>query len=285
MNDKHAIHSSLWKRIYAALLERVAVRVIFVGPESAPDPRIEKAMRSTEVRPMEPEFFAAIKEFVSLAEEKTRQWSEVIKPRADQAMSAVWEKLWKTPEGRRYQELKAEVEKRKSDCDRLCKVAEEGVTRKLLSTGKVVTFLKTHVVVGNADLVEQARHDVERLKHELTAAKERLKKLEKGQEDQLERLNALVVEQIKQPAKPKPAERELEWVRRAGFGEVQEALVLNAQIEDLIADEMSAVDGIMDEFLATLENLAAEELTPEELNAVAPEDEDEVPAEVDALAP
>lgn len=262
----------LWKRIYAHLLERVAVRVIFTGPEAEPDPRIEKAKKSADVRPMEPEFFDSIKEFLSLAEEKTRQWSQVIKPKADQAMSDVWEKLWKTPEGRAYQDLKAQVDRRKSEVDGICKKAEDGIARKILSSGQVVTFLKTTVLIGNADLVEQARQEIERLKYELTEAKARLKKLEKGQEDQLERLNVLVVDQLKQPAKPRSAElREPSWVRRAGFEEVQQALILSAEIEGLIADEMFAADGIMDEFVAVLENLAAEELTPEEIDALAPE--------------
>lgn len=265
-------HSPLWKRIYAHLLERVAVRVIFTGPESEPDPRIEKAKKAADVRPMEPEFFDSIKEFLALAEEKTRQWSQVIKPKADQAMSGVWEKLWKTQEGRAYQELKAQVDRRKSEVDGICKKAEDGIARKILSSGQVVTFLKTTVLIGNAELVTQARQEIERLKYELTEAKARLKKLEKGQDDQLERLNLLVVEQLKQPAKPKSAElREPSWVRRAGFDEVQQAVILNAKIEDLIADEMMAMDGVLDDFVAVLENLASEELMPEELDAMDPE--------------
>lgn len=258
----------LWKKINA-ILYRVAVRVVFIGPDAEPDPRLQRAK---DARPMAPEFFESVKEFLTMAEEKGRQWSQVIKPRADAAMSAVWEKLWKTPEGRAYQELKAQVDRRKSQVDGICKRAEDGISRKILSSGQVVTFIKTTVLVGKEDLLDRARNDIERLKYELTEAKTRLKQLEKGKEDSMERLNVLVVETLKGPAKPKAGQLSAAFRSRiAGDGEIQDAIVASAEIDELMADELTAAEGVVEQFVAALETLAAETITPEELDAMAPE--------------
>lgn len=270
----------LWKKVMG-YLSRIAVRVIFVGPDAEPDPRLQRAKDAGNMRPMDPAFFEAVKDFLALAEEKGRQWSQVIKPRADAAMSAVWEKLWKTPEGRSYQDLKVQVDRRKAQVDAVCKRAEDGISRKILSSGQVVTFIKTTVLVGKEDLIDRARNDLERLKYELAEAKKRLKQLEKGKEDSLERLNVLVVEPLKGPAKPKAARPSATFrSRMAGDDEIRDAIVASSEIDDLMADELMAVERVLDEALAGLEALAAETMTPEELDGLAPKD-DEVPVTIE----
>lgn len=270
----------LWKRIWATILTRRAVRVVFVGPSAQPDPRIERAREKADVRPMDAAFFDAIKDFISLTAEKQSAWSQTIKPKADAAMSALWTKLWKTPEGRRYQELKVEVDRRKSSVDALCRKAEDGITKKVLASGQVVTYLKTSILIGNDELLDQARQSVEKLKHELTEAKERLKQLEKGQEAAFERINLLVVEELKGPAKPKAgALRGPAWSRVGAVEAVQQAMVDILEIDEMIADEMAAVDNTVGAFVAVLENVAQQQISEEELQQFAPETEEE-PAEV-----
>jgi hypothetical protein len=275
------IHDRLWKKIYGKLdaIKRTAVRVIFIGPGADVDDRIRRVKEKENVRPMNPEFFSSIKDFLDLAAEKNRQWTSVIKPKADQLMSDVWSKLWKTQDGRAYQELKAEVDRRKSQVDAVAKRAEDGVAQKILTGGRVVTFIKTHVIVGREDMLTEAKAEVDRLRQELVEAKKRLVQLEKGEEDATERLNLIVVEELKNPAKPKVTRRDGWWARRSGVEQVQAVILNIIEIDTLIADELTAIDGLAESFLATLENIAQQEMHEEDLQQLMPE-EQEQPAEI-----
>lgn len=262
----------LWKKAFATLLRREAVRVVFVGPDADVDERIQHAKESGKVQPMTPEFFAAIKDFLNLAAEKNRQWSQVIKPNADKAMSDVWVKLWKTPAGRGYQELKAEVDRRKVQVDAIAKRAEDGISRKIIEGGRAVTFLKTTVVAGREDLIEEARQNVERLKHDLAEAKDRLKQLETGKEEILERINVLVVEQLPKPSGPKAAGVPRMWRVRTAAEKVTDAIIQSEEIDGLIADELMAADSLMQNFLAVLEGVAQQQIGEEDLRSLETEE-------------
>lgn len=263
----------MWKRIMSALLERIAVRVIFVPADAPIDEKVERALKSGAARPMDPAFFGAIKDFLSLAEEKSRQWSEVIKPRGDAMMQALWQKIWKTPEGRQYKELSDEVAKRKTQVDAVAKAAAEGIAQKILTGGRIVSHVKTRILIGKEEMVAEAQAEVERLRGELEQAKARLKDLQRAREDQYERVNLLVVRDVSK-APPKEGRRyPSPWAVRGAEDEIAQSIRNIASIDELMLEPLEQADGALTSFLDLMQGLAAQEADELELSSVEPEPE------------
>lgn len=263
----------LWKRVMATLLERVAVRVIFV-PEGAPvDEKIERALKSGVARPMDPAFFGALKNFLDQAEQKTRMWSEVIKPKGDAMMQQLWQKIWRTPEGKAYKELSDEVARKKVSVDAAARAATEGIAQKILTGGRIVSHVKTRLLVGKEEMIAEAQGEVERLRGELEQAKARLKELQRARDDQYERVNVLLVRDVSK-APPKEGHRDPgPWKARSAEEELVRAIREVASIDELMLEPLEQTDATLASFLELMQALAHQEADEQDLSALDSEPE------------
>jgi hypothetical protein len=264
---------TLWKRVMATLLERVAVRVIFVPADAPVDEKVQRALKNGTARPMDPAFFTAIKDFLASSEEKRRLWVEVIRPKSDQMMQALWQRVWRTPEGRAYKEISEEVAKQKARVDQVAKAASDGLTQKILAGGRIVDHIKTRILVGREEMVAEAQAEIERLRGELEQAKARLKDLQRAREDQYERVNLLLVRDVSK-APPKEGRRyPSPWSARRTEDEVAQAIRDLASIDELMLEPLEQVDGALAVFLDLMQGLAGQEADELDLNALDPEPE------------
>jgi len=263
----------LWKRVMASLLERVAVRVIFV-PDGAPlDEKVERALKSGAARPMDPAFFGALKNFLDQAEQKTRMWSEVIKPKGDAMMQQLWQRIWRTPEGKAYKELSDEVARKKVAVDASARAAAEGIAQKILTGGRIVSHIKTRLLVGKEEMIAEAQGEVERLRGELEQAKARLKELQRARDDQYERINILLVRDVSKTP-PKEGQRApAPWRVRSAEEELVRAIRDLASIDELMLEPLEQADATLASFLEIMQALAAQEADELDLNALDPEPE------------
>lgn len=266
--------TSLWKRISSALLHRRAVRVVFVPPGAPMDEKIERALKSGEARPMDPAFFSAIKDFLTLAEEKNRQWTEVIRPQSDVMMSGLWQKLWRTPAGRNYKDLSDQVARRKTQVDAAAKAAEDGLAQKILASGKIVSHIKTRLLVGREEMLSEAQAEVERLRGKLAEAQARLKDLRKAREGQLERINLLVVREIGKTPRSESRRLPAPWARRSSYEEVAQAIADAEALDELMIEPIEAMDASVTAFIEVLQDVAQSEATENDFGQIIPETEE-----------
>lgn len=266
---------ALWKRVMSSLLERTAVRVVFVPADAPIDEKVQRALKSGAARPMDPAFFTTIKDFLTLAEEKGRQWSEVIKPKGDAMMSELWTKIWRTPEGRAYKQLAEEVAKKKAGVDAAAKAAEDGIHQKILTGGKIVSHIKTRLLVGRDDMIAGAQAEVQRLRGELEEAKVRLKELQKARDDQHERINLLLVRDVSQAPSKESTQFSGPWRARRAGEEVMQAVRDIAAIDELMLEPLEHVDGALAAFLGLMQGLATQEADEQDLSALISEPEEE----------
>lgn len=267
----HMRREALWKRIWASM-RRVAVRILWVGPDAESDPRIEEAKKAGVAKPMPPGFLEAVKSVIELVPRKEELFTGV-REQANRQMAEVWEKLWRTPRGKEYQALKADLDHRKEKVNSLARQLEDGIYRKVIAGGRQLEYIKTHVIVSPEEALKQAMAEVERLRAELEAAKAALKQLQRAKVEQMERVNVLLIEEGSRP--PQAGAR-----RQAGAGDMEQAIREAEAIDELMLEPMQVIDGGLDGFLELTQAIAQMEATDEDLSQLVPSDQ-AIPVEVE----
>lgn len=271
-DNMHMRRETLWKKVWASL-RRVAVRILWVGPDAESDPRIEEAKKAGAAKPMPPGFLEAVKSVIELVPRKEELFTGV-REQANRQMAEVWEKLWRTPRGKEYQAIKADLDRRKEKVNSLARQLEDGIYKKVLAGGRQLEYIKAHVIISPEEALKQAMAEVERLRAELEEAKAQLKQLQRAKTEQMERVNILLIEEGSRSAQTGAR-------RRAGVGDMEQAIREAEAIDELMIEPMQEIDLGMDSFLELTQALAQMEATENDFVGLTPEVTDQ-PAGVES---
>jgi hypothetical protein len=264
----------LWKKISALLLHRRAVRVLWVGPETPLDPRVEDAKKRGDAQPMPPELLEAIKGVIELVPRKQELWSQV-KQEADAQMSRLWTKLWATARGKDYVALKEELDRRKKKLDAEGRRLEDGIWTKLVAGGRQLTYLKTHVVATSEEQIREATAAVEQAKVQLQEAKAKLKQLQRAKTEAVERVNVLLVEDLKGPPTRSRAVP-VNWSARSSADTIERAIMEADAIDALLLEPLEEMDVALDGMGERLDALVGAQPEEDDFTSVVPVEEDAV---------
>ena len=185
-------------------------------------------------------------------------------------MSEVWQRLWKTPQGKEYEVLKSDLDHRKERVNAQARQLEDGIYKKVIAGGRLIAYIKTSVIVSSEEAVAQATAEVDRIRGELEQAKTKLKQLQKGKEDQIERVNVLVVEELGGNTPQSKSRRlPLGWgVRQASYEAIAQAIIDTAAVEELMDEPLTEIDATLAGLVEVLDGMAGSVATEDDLSAL-----------------